>query len=126
VRADPRSRRGAREVVDAAIVDWTRQFEPEEVEARLQACGVPVHVVLDTPGLFACPQLRHREPYLEIEHAIYQTTSVESSRLRFSRSRARVPQRALHLGRDNRQVLESILGYSAERIDELEHSGVLS
>ena len=41
------------------------------------------------------------------------------------RIRARQPERALHFGRDNRLVLESILGYSPERIDELEAAGVL-
>jgi crotonobetainyl-CoA:carnitine CoA-transferase CaiB-like acyl-CoA transferase len=81
--------------------------------------------VLDTPGLFACPQLQHREHYLEMEHDIYQTTTVESTRLRLSRSQAKRPERALHFGRDNRLVLESILGYAPDRIDELETRGVL-
>ncbi|MEE2663790.1 MAG: CoA transferase [Myxococcota bacterium] len=124
-RPDLLARRSERELVDGAIESWTRERAAGEVEAALQARGVPVHAVLDTPGLFACPQLQHREHYLEIEHDIYQTTTVESSRLRLSRSIARRPERALHFGRDNRLVLESILGYAPERIDELEARGVL-
>ena len=120
------ARRDERVAVDAAIADWTREREVSEVEARLQERGVPAHAVLDTPGLFACPQLQHREHYLEIGHEIYQTTTIESSRLRLSRSRARVPENALSFGRDNQRVLESILGYSSERIAELSARGVLS
>ena len=120
------ARRDEHEAVDAAISEWTRARTPDEVEALLQARGVPVHAVLETPGLYACPQLQHREHYLEMAHDIYQTTTVESSRLRFSRSRARHPERAIHVGRDNRHVLESILGYSPEKIEALESSGALS
>ena len=77
-------------------------------------------------GVSLCPQLQHREHYLEIGHKIYQTTTIESSRLRLSRSRPRVPETALDFGRDNRRVLESILGYGPERIADLSARGVLS
>ena len=68
---------------------------------------------------------QQRDHYIEIEHEIYPTTTVESSRLRLSRSRARQPQRALHFGRDNREVLEGILGYSPEAIAGLAERGIL-
>jgi crotonobetainyl-CoA:carnitine CoA-transferase CaiB-like acyl-CoA transferase len=120
------ARRDERELVDRAIRERTREREGSELEATLQRSGVPAHRVLDTAQLFACPQLQHREHYLEIAHEIYQTTTIESSRLRLSRSRARVPESALHFGRDNRRVLESILGYSPEQIADLAARGVLA
>ncbi|HKA15336.1 MAG TPA: CoA transferase [Myxococcota bacterium] len=124
-RADLLARRAEREIVDAAIADWTRARSTAEAEAALQAHGVPAHAVLDMPGLFACPQLQHRGHFVEIGHEIFGSTTIESSRLRFSRSRERVPERAIGFGRDNRAVLEGILGYSPERVAELEASGVL-
>ena len=84
-----------------------------------------MHEALDTPGLFADPQLRSRGHYIEILHSIFPTTTVESTRLALSRSAARRPERALSLGRDNRAVLEQILGYPAERIEQLLESGSL-
>ena len=63
--------------------------------------------------------------FVEIGHDIFPTTTVESSRLVLSRSAPRVPERALSMGRDNRLVLETILGYSAERIDTLLDSEVM-
>ncbi len=124
-RPDLLARRGERELVDAALAEWTRALAPAEVESALQARGVPAHAVLDMPGVFACPQLQHRGHWIEIAHDIFGTTTIESTRMRFSRSRALVPERAIAFGRDNRVVLESILGYSPERIAELEAKGVL-
>jgi crotonobetainyl-CoA:carnitine CoA-transferase CaiB-like acyl-CoA transferase len=124
-RDDLLSRHAERELVDAGLAEWTRTRTPGEVEAALQACGVPAHAVLDMPGLYACPQLHHRGHFVEIAHDLYGTTTIESSRLRFSRTRARVPERALGFGRDNRAVLEGILGYPPERIADLAARGVL-
>ncbi len=124
-REDLRDRRAERELALAALTAWTRAHTPAEIEAELQARGVPAHAVLDMPGLFACPQLQHRGHFVEIAHALYGTTTVESSRLRFSRASARVPECAIGFGRDNRTVLESILGYPPERIAELAARGVL-
>jgi crotonobetainyl-CoA:carnitine CoA-transferase CaiB-like acyl-CoA transferase len=124
-RADLVARRAEREMIDEAVSAWTRERTPGEVEAALQARGVPAHAVVDMPGLFACPQLQHRGHFVEIPHEIFGTTTIESTRLRLSRSRPRVPESSLSFGRDNRAVLESILGYSPERIADLEARGVL-
>jgi crotonobetainyl-CoA:carnitine CoA-transferase CaiB-like acyl-CoA transferase len=128
---DDRDRRALCEVIgcadldDAVLTEWTRTRTPAEVEAALQARGVPAHAVLDMPGVAECPQLKHRGHFVEIPHEIFGTTTIESSRLCFSRARARVPESSLDFGRDNRTVLESILGYSPERIADLEARGVL-
>ncbi len=71
------------------------------------------------------PQLQHRGYFVELDHPIHGTTTVEGSRFRLSRTPARVDRAAPTLGRDNRYVLESILGYSAERLAALEAQGVL-
>jgi crotonobetainyl-CoA:carnitine CoA-transferase CaiB-like acyl-CoA transferase len=125
-RPDLLSRRGMRDEVDAALASWTRERDGRKVEEALQARGIAAHRALDTPGLFTDPQLRHRNHFLEIGHEIYPSTTIEGSRLSLSDSPARVPGRALSLGRDNRYILESLLDYSAERIEDLESRGVLS
>ncbi len=124
-RPDLAVRREEREAVDEAIAAWTREREADEVAENLQARGIPAHEVLDTLGLHACPQIQHRGHYVETAHEIYQTTTLESSRLKLSDAEARVPESALCFGRDNRYVLETLLGYSPERIGELAEKGVL-
>ena len=108
-----------------AISGWTSARSPAAAQAELQARGIAAHEALDTPGLYDCPQLQHRQHFVEIAHDIYQTTTIESTRLKLSVDEARVPERALHFGRDNRYVLEEILGYPPERIAELAEQGVL-
>ncbi len=74
----------------------------------------------------ADPQLQHRGHFIEIAHDLYPTTTIESSRLLLSRTPAREPERALSLGRDNRSVLETLLGYSPGRVADLVERGVLA
>jgi crotonobetainyl-CoA:carnitine CoA-transferase CaiB-like acyl-CoA transferase len=118
-------RRHARAEVEAALSDWTRTREATAVEAELQAHGIPAHAALDTPGLFSDPQLCHRGHFVTIAHPVHTSTTIESSRLQLSRSAARRPERALTLGRDNRMVLEDLLGYPPDRIADLEERGTL-
>lgn len=125
-RPDMASRRAERDEVTRAIEEWARPHEAGALAELLQAHGVPAYAVLDTPGLYEDPQLQHREHFLEIAHQIYQTSWVESTRLRLSRTPARKPERAIHLGADNRSVLEEILGYTPERIWQLAQAGVLT
>jgi crotonobetainyl-CoA:carnitine CoA-transferase CaiB-like acyl-CoA transferase len=124
-RPELRERRGDSKTVDQAIAQWTAEQDAQAVATQLQACGVPAHPVLDTQDLYECPQLQGRDHFLEVEHDIYPTTTVEGSRLKYSRSQTKRPNRALNFGRDNREVLESILGYSPEEIAGLAERKVL-
>lgn len=124
-RADLLERRAERDLVEAALIAWSREQTAEVLEARLQAAGIPAHAVVDTPGLYADLQLQHRGHFIEIDHEMYQTTTVESSRLLLSRTPARVPERALSLGRDTDYVLRELLDYPEERIAALREAGAL-
>ena len=124
-RPDLLDLREERELVESAISAWTRARSAEDGEADLQDRGVPAHVTLTTPDLFADPQLQQRGHFIEVEHEIYGTSTVESTRLRLSRTPARSPTQAVSFGRDNRRVLETILGYSPEQIAGLAEQGIL-
>ena len=62
---------------------------------------------------------------VELEHPTYGTTPVEGSRFRLLRTPAVVAGPAPTLGRDNQWVLETLLGYDAERVTELVVAGAL-
>ncbi len=109
-----------------ALASWVAPLEAAQVEARLQAVDVPAAEVLDTPSLFEDPHLQARGHFQEVAHALYQTSWVESSRLRLSRAPARVPERACHPGADNRAVLEGLLGHSPEQIADWAARGILA
>ncbi len=125
---DPRfataeARRAHRDTLDDTVAAWTREREASDVEAALQAAGVPASVVAASEDLVADPQLVHRGHIVQLEHPTYGTTPVESSRFRLSRTPAVVAGPAPTLGRDNQWVLETILGYDAERVTELVVAG---
>jgi crotonobetainyl-CoA:carnitine CoA-transferase CaiB-like acyl-CoA transferase len=70
--------------------------------------------------------MQHRGHWIECEHSIYQTTHVESGRVKLSACEPLKPKAAIHFGRDNEAVLKGVLGYSEEKIAELSEKGVLS
>jgi crotonobetainyl-CoA:carnitine CoA-transferase CaiB-like acyl-CoA transferase len=114
-----------REALDKFVNEWTRGHEPHELERRLQAVGVPAHVVQNAHDLFEDPQLRHRNHFVQVPHPELGTTWVENSRFKFSRTPAQVERAAPMLGEHNQYVLEHILGYEDDRIAELVAVGAL-
>ena len=63
--------------------------------------------------------------FVELPDSLHGTTTVEGSRFRLSRTPACVECAGPTLGRDNQYVLETILGYSPERIATLTAAGIL-
>ncbi len=111
--------------MDAVISAWTRERDMLEAEATLQAHGVAASAVQHSRDLYKDAQLLHRGHFVELPHEIHGTTTVEGSRFRLSRTPARIECAAPTFGHDNFYVLETILGYDADRIAELAAAGVL-
>ena len=111
--------------IEALVSEWTRQHPMEEVEALLQARGVPASAVQNSPECVRDPQLRHRGHFVELPHPAKGRTVVEGSRFHLSRTPARIEGPAPSYGLDNQWVLSELLGYDDERIAGLVVSGAL-
>lgn len=111
--------------LDEPITAWTKEQDKFALEAALQAAGVPATAVRTMKELAADPQLVHRQHFVQLDHPKFGKTTVEGSRFRLSRTPARIEGEAPTLGRDNQYVLETLLGYSEERITEIVALGVL-
>jgi crotonobetainyl-CoA:carnitine CoA-transferase CaiB-like acyl-CoA transferase len=114
-----------RETLDTIVAAWTQEHSAQEAEAMLQARGVPASAVQNSQELYSDPQLSHRGHFVKLPDPLHGTTTVEGSRFRLSRTPARVECAGPTLGRDNQYVLETILGYSPERIAALMAAGIL-
>ena len=114
-----------RAALDTIVVAWTQAHSAQEAEAMLQARGVPASAVHNSQELYDDPQLTHRGHFVELPEPLHGTTTVEGSHFRLSRTPARVERAGPTLGRDNQYVLETILGYSPERIAALTTGGIL-
>lgn len=111
--------------LEAQVSAWTKTLDPFRIEAMLQARGVSAGAVSTTHEVYKDSQFTHRGHFVELEHPTYGHTTVEGSRFRLSRTPAQVNRCAPTLGRDNQYVLETILGYSEEKISELAVAGAL-
>ncbi|MGF1599897.1 MAG: CaiB/BaiF CoA transferase family protein [Acidimicrobiales bacterium] len=120
---DAADRRSRGDEIDAAVTDWTSTRHPREAEEILQAQGIPAHAVATT-ALGPDPQLTHLEHQVTVSHPDLGRVPVERTRIELSRTPAR-PRHFPKLGQHTDEVLESILGYDRNRIDELRRSGAL-
>ncbi len=123
--ASPHARLARRDELDALVAAWTRPLPMDEVEALLQARGVPASAVQNSPECVRDPQLRHRGHFVALPHPAKGQTVVEGSRFRLSRTPARIEAPAPTYGLDNQWVLSELLGYDDERITELVIAGAL-
>jgi crotonobetainyl-CoA:carnitine CoA-transferase CaiB-like acyl-CoA transferase len=114
-----------RDEVDAVVAQWTRERDAREAEAALQARGVPAHEVQNSREACRDPHLKQRGHFVELEHPVHGTTTVEGPRAKLSRTPARVRAAAPTIGQHNQFVLETILGYGEEKITQLVAAGVL-
>ena len=119
------ARKANEDELDAIMASWTATLPGAEVEVRCQSEGVPAYVVQGSALAFADPQLQHRGHFVEIDHPLFETTTVEATRFTMSRTPAQVLMSAPTFGRDNDHVLRDILGYDDERITELVVAGAL-
>ncbi len=110
--------------LDIHIGRFTSNQPAAELEAELQARGIPASVVMNSPELVADPQLRHRGHFVNLPHHEASATVIESSRFHLSRSPTSVDTSAPTFNRDMMEVLTDVLGYDDERIGDLLVGGV--
>ena len=111
--------------LDELLSTWTTEKDAFQLEEQLQARGVPAAAVRSMGEMYSDPQLQHRGHFVQLTHPKYETITVEGSRFRLSRTPAHITGSAATIGKDNQYVLETLLGYSEERITELVAAGVL-
>jgi len=124
--ADFAGRQANRTELDAIIGEWTAPQPPRATEEALQALGVPAYTVQNAREMYTDPQILHRGHFVEVPHPVTGTTWVENSRYKLSRTPARVERAAPTVGQHTQYVLEEVLGYGEDRINQLVVDGALS
>ncbi len=131
---DPRfqavdGRTANRDELDAALTAWTSTQEPYDVQAVLQANGIPAGVTLDSSTLMLDPHLRDRGFYRMVDHDPGQERvgrrPFPGPSAAMSRTPGDIDRPAPMLGQHNEQVFSGILGINREELDELEREGVI-
>ena len=84
-----------------------------------------LYTVQHTERIIADPQLLHRGTPVQVPHPHHGTVWVEGTQARWSRTRPGPRWGGPPVGHHTQEVLETILGYSADRIAELVIAGAL-
>jgi benzylsuccinate CoA-transferase BbsF subunit len=105
--------------LEAVVGAWTAPQSEQAVEQRLQARGVPAHVVVNSPESWVDPQLAHRSHFVTVDHALHGDVTIEGTRWLFSRTPATSYRAAPTLGQDAFTILSDLLGYDVDRIADL-------
>ena len=122
-----RARSGQAELI--AIIDsWSRGLTVENLLAKLDAVGIPAARYNDLPQVWEDPQVQHRGLRATTPHPWAEAGSVDliaSPLAQMSASPATIRRPPPLLGEHNAEVLQDLLGYSEERLEELRAAKVI-
>ncbi len=113
------------EVVEA-IESWLASCPSDDEAMRLlEKARIPVAPVLSVAEAVEHPHLRERRTVRTVHDRHFGQLDLPGMPLRFSEFPGELELHSAELGEHNHEVLRSVLGYSPERVRELEEAGVL-
>lgn len=107
----------------AALQLWLADRSAWEATRALGKLGFSVGPVQTAQDVHDCPQLEARRAFFEVDVAGHRIKSPVTP-VRMSKTPARAPVRAPHLGEHTDEVLKRLLGYSDDRLQALRGKGV--
>jgi len=90
----------------------------------MNAAGVPAGPILSVPGVFADPQVRHREMVMPVDHGARGTVQMLGFPMKFSHDPCQVRHPAPDLGEHSTDVLRAA-GVALDEIADLVERGVV-
>ncbi len=111
--------------LDRIITQWTSVRDRWEITQILQRVGVAAFPTLSNKDLAHDPHLRERGYLVELEHPEVGKRIHAGIPWTMSGTPCKVWRAAPTLGQDTDYVLNSLLGYSQQRINELREAGIL-
>jgi crotonobetainyl-CoA:carnitine CoA-transferase CaiB-like acyl-CoA transferase len=128
---DPRFAHNQERVINsdqvyALIQDWFDSVSEEEALRRLEQYRVAAAPLLSVPEAMRHPHLIQRGMITTINDQIIGQLELPGSPLHFSEFPEPIEGPAPLLGEHNLEILREYLGYTPEKVKELESEGVLS
>ncbi|MQG21348.1 MAG: CoA transferase [SAR202 cluster bacterium] len=129
---DPRTsnyanRKQNSEFVRTIISNWIAANSSEDAERELTKYGIPVSLVLTVSEMVDLPQVQARGVYATVDHPLAGPVLITGTAFGgLSRTPGRVFAHPPMANEHGPEVLRTFLGYSDEKIKELEESGVFT
>ncbi|WP_230203686.1 CaiB/BaiF CoA transferase family protein [Bacillus massiliigorillae] len=111
--------------MDEIVSAWTKEHTGKEVEAVLLEAAVPTSRVYTMADIFDDPHFREREQLIEMPHEKFGKLTVIGVAPKLSTTPGAVYQLGGEVGRDTRDVLADLLGWSEVQITDLESQNVV-
>lgn len=116
---DNRSRVANVEDLDAIIGEWTVQYDADALLAILAEADIPSSLVYTAADIAADPQYRHRDMVREVEDPLFGDVLQAGIVPGVPEDPGRVRWPGPKMGAHNEEVLEELLGFSANEIQRL-------
>ncbi len=120
------SRKENEEELDRLIGEWTINYTPHQLMAKLQDAGVPCGAVQTAEDLFDDPQLKEREHFRFLQHKVIGRQAYNAPAYRLSKTPNDIRKAGPCLGEDNEYVYQQILGYSDDEVADMLVEGVIT
>jgi benzylsuccinate CoA-transferase BbsF subunit len=118
------ARKQNEDALESIVAGWTATMAPEEVQERLQACGVAAGRVARPEDLFSDPQFAHRRQFVPLEHPELGLHQVITSPFRLSGADNFPVAPAPLLGQHTDLICREFLGMSDAEIAQMASEGV--
>ena len=116
---------GVEELTPEFVNKWVKERTTDDVVEILEKTGVPVAAVMDLDEVQASPQALAREMFVKVNHPTMGEIIEPGFPIKFSETKGDISAPAPLLGEHNVEVYTRLLGYSAEKIEELRKKGVI-
>lgn len=123
--ADDRGRGRRQAELDAAVGEWTAQYDLRALNDLLAEHGVPAGPVYDIAGVVEDPQFRARGAIAEVDDPDVGPLALPGVVPRMSRTPGHIGWAGARQGQHNTEVYAELLGLSGREVDALHARGVI-
>lgn len=120
-----RRRLAVEEIEEGMVEKMVAEMKRDEAVDFFVKADVPVAPIYYIEEVVKDPHLAARGMFLEVEHPKAGRVKVTNFPVKFSETPGEILSAAPLLGQHNREILMGILGYTEEKIIELEKTGVI-
>jgi len=107
------------------IEGWLAKHSTEKVVGILLEHGLPVGPVQNAQEIFECPHANARRMLLEVDDPVAGQVKLVGPPIKMSNQMEPIARPAPRLGEHNTEILQELLGYSAEEVQALVEAGTL-